>query len=54
MRQPEYPRRNVASKDRCAAIRASGDCGALGVMIESDLAVREATCRNRADPLSRV
>jgi hypothetical protein len=35
-------------------IRASGDCGALGAMIESDLAVREATYRNRADALSRV
>jgi hypothetical protein len=45
---------NVASVDCCAVIRASGDCRALGAMTESDLAVREATYRNRADALSRV
>jgi hypothetical protein len=54
LQQPEYPRRHVAAVDCCAVIRASGDCGALGAMIESDLAVRQATYRNRADALSRV
>src|SRR5438105_15636216 len=52
MQQPEYPRRNVASVD-AAVIRASSDCGARGGVIESDLAVREATHRNRADALGR-
>jgi hypothetical protein len=40
--EPEYPPRSVASVDRCAVIRASGDCGALGAMIDSDLAGSDA------------
>jgi hypothetical protein len=53
MQQLEDPRRNGASVDCCAVNRASGGLAALGA-IESDLAVREAAYRDRADALSRV
>jgi hypothetical protein len=46
--------RDETSRQSIAAvIRASGECGARGAMIESDLAALEATHRNRADALGR-